>query len=548
MNETRVKIIILSIIATLFSAVCLDAQNLAVPLNKQIKPYISRKDTAKTLKSLEREINKILNSRKLRSASIGVAVYSLDNKKFYYKKNIDKAFTPASNTKLFTTITALLAMGERALVRTSVYTDADRIDSVLRGNLYLVGGGDALLSDEDVEIIAEDISLLGIKRVTGDVYADPTYFDNMTERMDYARDNDRVERLAPISGLGIEENKATVRVSSGPYRGDKVNVQIIPDSDYFIKNVNAKVKYGKKRSNKKSSVNIEKFHRQTKTDMEYQPQKWGCAPPAPEPPRRRRTIRVSSRFTDDGKQRFTISGYLKANRTVSYAYYMKEPDLIAAGTLKKKLELFGVAVDGDIARKPLYEIDSGKTAKLVAQFSRPLTEFLEPVNKDSDNFLAEHLYKMIGAYGAYFDDNAIGTQKIMNALLPRYGIPIDNCKLNDGSGLSRRNLLTPRAIIAALETAYQSPFFETFRSSLSVAGLDGTLRKRMRNSPAEFNLRGKTGTLRNVSALSGYVKTLDGENLAFSFLFNGRYVSSYKSMENDLGELLAQFFFFNEEN
>jgi D-alanyl-D-alanine carboxypeptidase/D-alanyl-D-alanine-endopeptidase (penicillin-binding protein 4) len=113
--------------------------------------------------------------------------------------------------------------------------------------------------------------------------------------------------------------------------------------------------------------------------------------------------------------------------------------------------------------------------------------------------------------------------------------------------LSRRNLLSPLSLIKILEYIHKQDYSDKFFKSLAVAGEDGTLRKRMRNTAAEDILIGKTGTLRNVSALSGITTSLDGEKLAYAFIFNGNSVSKYKDIENDLGELISQFFYFNEE-
>lgn len=179
---------------------------------------------------------------------------------------------------------------------------------------------------------------------------------------------------------------------------------------------------------------------------------------------------------------------------------------------------------------------------------RDIFDVLEVLNKNSDNYIAENLFKIIGANNKLYDDNYFGAQDLTYTILKKQNIPTKGIYINDGSGLSRRNLLTTETLLRILENVSKKNYGEKFIKCLAVAGEDGTLRKRMKNTAAEDILIGKTGTLRNVSALAGVTTTLDGEKLAYSFIFNGNSVSKYKSIENELGELISQFFYFNEEH
>jgi D-alanyl-D-alanine carboxypeptidase/D-alanyl-D-alanine-endopeptidase (penicillin-binding protein 4) len=150
---------------------------------------------------------------------------------------------------------------------------------------------------------------------------------------------------------------------------------------------------------------------------------------------------------------------------------------------------------------------------------------------------------MIGANSGFLTNNAYGTRQITDSILHKCGIDSSECVLNDGSGLSRRNLITIESLINILKVSYKSDFYNELKNSLSIASLDGTLKKRFKQTFAESNLHAKTGTLRNVSALAGYVTTRDGEELAFAFVFNGSNVGAYKMLENEIGILLSQFQF-----
>lgn len=508
------------------------------PLRRQ--PLITPADSARSIESLVREIKNILNDKAVRKSKYAIGIYSLDTKKMLYEYGLDRLLTPASNTKLFTSFAALTSMGFDYRINTSVYTDGTVLnDTLLKGNIYLVGHGDALLSVPDVDSLAVQIAETGIKAISGGVFADGTFFDNMTDRKVYSGDRDRVQKLPPVTGLSIERNVATIKVTAEGNAGDYVDVEIIPDSESFSKYVTAKV-----RGYRKSGMieSIPEFEEAGSFEL----QRMGDALPLP--PYRRRSVRVSMKMLKDGRQQFRVSGYLYANRSYSYRYHIEKPELAAAGLLKSLLKDKGIDVRGDIAEKPLTGIDSTVMPVLVAQFNRPQIDIIKILNKDSDNYLAENIYKMIGAYAGNYDDNAEASRKVIMKELTNLGIECEGCKLNDGSGLSRRNLVKGRAVLELLINASKMPFYNLFDSTMSFAGVDGTLEKRMKMTTAQANLHGKTGTLRNVSALSGYVRTLDNERLAFAFIFNGSYVSAYKDTEDKLGILLSQFFYFNEEH
>ncbi|MBI3259390.1 MAG: D-alanyl-D-alanine carboxypeptidase, partial [Ignavibacteriae bacterium] len=125
--------------------------------------------------------------------------------------------------------------------------------------------------------------------------------------------------------------------------------------------------------------------------------------------------------------------------------------------------------------------------------------------------------------------------------LEKEGISTEGLCMNDGSGLCRRNLFSANTEVGLLSKATDLPFFLEFQASFALAGVDGTLKKRMKGTPAERNLHAKTGTLRNASALAGYVNTRDNERLTFAFIFNGGSVGIYKQTENELGACLADF-------
>ncbi len=514
------------------------------------RSMFSAEDSLSSIKSLTSSIDEILSNDYLKKTKYSVAVYSLDQKKYIYQKNIYEAITPASNTKLFTSFAALLVFGKDYYVSTVVYADAKPgRDSVLNGNLYIVGHGDALLSVSDIEYLADELKNSGIKRINGDVYADDSFFDGITDRMIYAGDYDHVENLPPITPLSIEKNIVQILVRAGDYSGEKVSVQTIPSSEAFRLNITATVRGGKK-SNRGSLDNYQNNNRAALIEsQEVSPSYYGGGNPRDYAlSAAAGKIYISSKLGKDGYQNIKISGSLNAGRTYYYSYHILNPALTVAGCLKDRLNYGGIPVSGKIGTKSIKEMDSTQKPIFYSIFQRPLVEMLKPINKKSDNYLAETLFKMIGGSANLTEHTGESAQKAIKNAIKKCKIYCDECVLNDGSGLSRRNLCTTDALIQILRIAANSGFATEFESTLSIAGIDGTLEKRMTTGLAENNLRAKTGTLRNVSALSGYVNTLDGERLCFSFLFNGPNIGTYKEIENMLGETLSQFFYYNIEN
>ncbi len=503
-------------------------------------PSFTHEDSTSSLDSFIGELKSVLNSSKyISSASKSIAIYSLDRDTLIYQENMTKALTPASTTKLVTTFSAMSYFGADFGVTTSVYTNG-KVDrtGVLHGDIIMVGRGDALLSIKDIDILSDELLSLGIDSITGRFLADDSFFDSKRIRKEYSGDKDHVVKLAPLSALGMERNTVTMLISSGSYHNSKLNVQLMPESDAFSLSVTGKTRGGKKT---KAFLNLDNFKQSLPYNIEdYR----GDAPPMPR--RVRRTVKIRTSYNDKKqKQHFTVSGYLKANRRASYSYFMDNPAFVTIGALMHRLKTQGVKFKSAI---DTINIRTGKdTLYLLAETSRNMTEYAAAINKDSDNFLAENLFKLTGALHGNYNDNAAGAKAVRDSVFLKNSIYFKKCQVHDGSGLCRNNLISASTLLDILKSANKSGMQEAFASTLSIAGVDGTLKKRMRNTAAESNLIAKTGTLRNASALAGYCTTLDGERLAFAFIFNGGNIHSYKQTEDQLGKLMSQFFYFHKE-
>lgn len=461
-------------------------------------PIPSQYDSTKALAALRSRLDAVFGGPAHRSAQFSGYVVSLKRGNVLYERNPNLMLTPASTTKLFSTAAAFHLFGPNGGINTDIHTDG-RLDDkgTLHGNVYLIGRGDALLTVNDLEDLADKVRAAGVKRITGNVYADNSHFDPVGDRAVYSGDGEHVQPMPPVAALTVNKGTVTVLVTGSV--GGRVSVQTIPSSETF--------------------------------DVVVA----GGAPAKGRRARRGR-LQVNSRTLDNGFQQFVVSGSPGANRTVSKYISMSRPALAAAGTLYSRLRAGGIDIDGTVSEK-----HAPPATRRLVSFQRPLVDFASVVNKRSDNYLAEHVFKMVGAHCGDHTTTAVRAKKAMLEILDSLDIQRTGCLFNDGSGLSRRNRVSASIETNLLREIAEQPYADEFRATLAIAGRDGTLRGRMTGTRAEANLVGKTGTLRNVSALSGYVTTADGEPLAFSFISNGPSVGAYKARENDAGAILATF-------
>ncbi len=233
-------------------------------------------------------------------------------------------------------------------------------------------------------------------------------------------------------------------------------------------------------------------------------------------------------------QIFTINGSVPANKTITKSFPIRNVDATIAGILHNRLESGSVSITGNIDIK-----QKGNSAVLLTSFVRPFSEIINIVNKNSNNYYAEQVFKMIGGSRDTEVNTAKNSRTIIKKILEKNGI--HNVDLNDGSGLSRRNLITAEAMITMLIVAKTKKFFKEYYNSMTIAGVDGTTRSRMKGTCAEGNCHAKTGTLRNASGLAGYVTSIEGKEYVFAIISNGNNVGAYKRLENAMVQTIANY-------
>ena len=404
-----------------------------------------------------------------------VRVLSLPRREVLYERNVDLSLNPASNMKLFTSAASLALLGPDYRFTTRVLRTGERAaGGVLRGDLVLQGGGDPVLESTDLAALADAVKAAGVQRVTGALRVDDTRYD--TERLGsgWSWDNEPYYYSPQISALSVDRNVATVDVLPGKSPGAPAVVEVRPLEGYL--------KIVERPSTAEAG---------TATRLQV--------------------------TRERGRNELRVTGVIAAGaapsrgRTVT----VEAPELLAGKLFRKLLVERGVQVAGPVLRgaAPV------GAAEVAAHRSPPLGGIVALLNKPSDNLIAEMLLKELG-HARTGEGSAASGGKVVRAWLERLGIDAGGVRVADGSGLSRMDLVTARAVSDLLVKADAEPWREVFVRSLPIAGVDGTLRARMKGTAAENNVRAKTGTLTSVTALSGYVTTRSGERLVFSILAN----------------------------
>jgi D-alanyl-D-alanine carboxypeptidase/D-alanyl-D-alanine-endopeptidase (penicillin-binding protein 4) len=434
--------------------------------------------------TLAERIEAILREPAARRALWGILVTDLKSGETLYQVNANRLFVPASNTKLFTTALGLTRLGPDYRYLTRIASDALPDDGGrLVGDLVLVGGGDPNLSSrvipyetksefraerfEVIEELAAEVVAAGVQRVEGNIVGDDSHW--IWERW---ADTWAVEDIAnedgpPVTALAFNDNLLTLRIRPGGA------TEWDPPLPYY------------------------------ELDNRIRP---GTG-----------ALRVKK---DPGERILHLWGEAAAGRSEFVA--IDDPALYAALALRAVLERRGVTITGQATSRHRYPWAVGEARTygfvLASRSSWPLAEDLRVINKVSQNLHAEMLLREVARVRrglGSFEASRLEIKDFLNEL----GIGLGDYFFRDGSGLSRQNLVSPRAVVTLLGWMWKSPHRQVWLESLPVAALDGTLRLRFVRTPAADQLRAKTGTLTHVHALSGYAER-GGRSIAFAILVN----------------------------
>ena len=412
-----------------------------------------------------------------RPGRLGLYVRSVSTAQTLYSHKAAARRIPASNVKLFTAATALARLGPDYRFATDFYAKGKVRDGVVRGDIYLKGYGDPLFVHEKMRDLVRRLKLRGVKRIAGDLVADDTFFDKKKHGRGWRVGRSIRPYLAPHGALSLNFGLANVLVAPGERVGGPALVNLEPPSRAL--RLQAKVKTSRGR---------------------------------------RLRIRLGRKRTK-GKDVVQVSGWIPAgNRMRRYRVPVTDPTAFTAGAVAAELGRQGIVLKGGIRRAA-----TPPDAKLLARnLSPPLSEVVRGLNKFSNNFVAEQVLKTMGAEAHGAPGTAEKGLRVVRDFLISSGVSAEEFALADGSGLSRMNRASPRALATLLEAAHNDfRLRPEFMASLAVFGVDGTVEKRRRRGVDSRRVRVKTGVLNGVRAFSGYAAARNGEILAFSVLMNG---------------------------
>jgi D-alanyl-D-alanine carboxypeptidase/D-alanyl-D-alanine-endopeptidase (penicillin-binding protein 4) len=449
-----------------------------------------RADTAADRATLRQALDELVAHSALAQARVGLKVVRLDDGQVIYSRNGDDLLNPASNVKLFTTAAALYRLGLDYRFDTELLVDRQseqkrvgngpvRFKSGdIKGPLYVRGKGDPSLTAEKLFSLANDLWFAGLRSVSGDLVLDDTFFDDESVGPGFDQERGDHGYMAPAGALSLESNAVGVHVAPGDAGGGKALVELEPDSGFFV------------------------LENRTLTSPEN-----GL----------RRLFVTSLPFGD--KQKIVVSGRVPLGSAPTTVWRkIDQPAFFFGQTLKSTLERRGIKVRGRVRRAAVprdavpYLLHQSETLDLV----------LKKTNKVSSNFMAEQLLKTLGAQASAAPGSwTAGIAAVEEFLSRDVGIPAGTFVMKNGSGLNDTNRFSTAQVCRLLRFMWQRfPLAPEYLSSLPVAGKDGTIHARMEGTDAAGRLRAKTGTLENVSALSGYVESRSGEHLVFSLLVN----------------------------
>lgn len=446
----------------------------------------SRPAAADSVAKLKSSIDGLLQDKKLEGTRIGIHIVDVQSGQELYAHDADELYNPASNAKLITSAAALDVLGPQHTFTTRVF--AEKVDGEkVPGAVYVTGDGEGFLLREDMLDWAAEIRARGITEISGDIIVDDGPFkggDFLPPGFDQ-KDEDASYR-APVGAVSVNFNAVTVHVSPGKV-GEPARITLDPPNDHVVIDNQLTTVAGKARRFNAASIS-----------------------------------------TDEGKgTTIQVKGTVGADATAwSTRKRIDNPPLFAGSVFKASLEALGVKVKGKVRRGAA---PSGGVS-LVTHASEPLVYLLMAMNKWSNNFMAEQVFRDLGTTSAAGDARGTwdGGRKVLQDFLKKAAPPVQKSNILNGSGLYAGNRYSARQISSVLRYMHHHTWGPEYKSTLAISGVDGTLGRRLRGESTKGKIRAKTGTLNQVSALAGYMITASGREVAFVILFNDPPVRAWR--------------------
>jgi D-alanyl-D-alanine carboxypeptidase/D-alanyl-D-alanine-endopeptidase (penicillin-binding protein 4) len=463
-------------------------------------------DAPKTPAELKSRIEEIVQQPALEPGLFAVKIVSLDTGRVIYEQSANKFTRPASNMKLYTVAAALDRLTPDYHFMTTVYAKEKPEDGKIKGDLIVYGRGDPSFSArfnngdyfKGIDDLAGRIVAAGVKRVKGDLVGDESYFNGAPLGSGWEWDDLQWSYGAPVSALTVNDNAIDLTVKPAERVGAPVLVTSGPPAGFMT--IANRATTGLRGS--KNDLNI---------------------------------------YRGLGANTLEISGGLPlGDNGFTGSVAIPDPALAFVSMLREALVKHGVKIEGrvrtvntrsggSIVPDPLIALlklpdylTQPALFEIASMQSPPFSLIASHTLKPSQNLYTEIILRTLGklnSVGPNQTNEEAGLTVVRN-FLRQAGANESDLALNDGSGLSRNDMITANATVQLLTYMSKHKYFAQFRDGLPIAGVDGTLRTRMKGTPAEGNLRAKTGSLSSVASLSGYVTTAAGEHLVFSMMLN----------------------------
>jgi D-alanyl-D-alanine carboxypeptidase/D-alanyl-D-alanine-endopeptidase (penicillin-binding protein 4) len=473
---------------------------------------VRRATTTRTLAELQARISEILGRPELGPAMVAIKVSSLETGRVLFEQNANKLVRPASNMKLYTVAAALDRLSPDYRFVTSVFANEKPNDKgVVKGDLTIYGRGDPSLAArfnngdyfKGIDELATRIAAAGVKKVEGDLVGDESYFTGPQYGSGWEWEDLQWYYGAEVSALTVNDNALDLFVKPGAKIGDAAVITTgPPDPLLRIDNKVVTAAKGTKRD-----LNA---YRGLGTDE----------------------LSITGTIALDDKG---YTGGIGISRPALLFTYLLRASLAQRGvTIKGKSRTIDSRSGGSLIPRPPLNPAASKPpgpelVEIASMPSVPFSVIAAQTLKPSQNLYTEIILRTLGTVvppAASLSSSDINRTSESNGLevvkkfLSEAGVTPSPLVLSDGSGLSRNDMITAEATIQLLTYMHRHRYASVFRDALPIAGVDGSLRNRFKGTPAENNLRAKTGTLSSANSLSGYVRDAAGEELAFSIMVN----------------------------
>ncbi len=445
-------------------------------------------------------INQALKSSIVANADVGIIIMDLDSGAALYSLNPDKVMIPASNMKIITSAAAILGLTTDFRFNTDFYTKKFEGASGTAYGLFVRGYGDPTLTGDfydsaksGLDEVAAGLYRAGLRRIEGSIYLSGTYFPDNERPESWEADDMKWCYATRPGALSVGKNCLKVTVSAS---GWKAAVTLDPPIDPALLSVNIKVV-------KKGSA--------------------------------------SAKIVQAANGKFTITGTIRNGKSAEFEYPVPNPDLFYGAALMGALKRAGISFDAKFEQSGSVPPDWRMLHRAQSPY---LLVVLDEMVKNSDNFVAEQVFRALGASRGNRGGTHAGGALAVKSIMQKYKFAdADSLSVVDGSGLSRLNRLTPRVLLTVLSSFYNSYLKQSFLQLFAEPGGEGTLKKRLVGTPAQGRLWAKTGALSGACSLSGYFRKSDGGMAVFVMVFNNYKVHSneIRALQDQIALQMMQF-------